>query len=160
MDCPTTSFTRPGRDGRMTQDEVDAFLRRPLIGHLACRDADGWPYVVPTWFEWDGAAFWIIPRAKSAWAEHLQADPRAALAIDDAETGGRVVCQGSAELVEAPNVGGRWVAIGQRMAVRYRGEAGQAYLQATLGQPRWLFYLRPRRLITWKAAGWHERYAR
>jgi hypothetical protein len=144
----------------MTPDEVDAFLAQPLICHLACHDAGGWPYVVPVWFEWDGAGFWIIPRARSAWAEYLRADPRVALAIDEPAAGRRVVGQGSAELVEAPNVGGRWVEIGQRMAVRYRGEAGRAYLQATLDQPRWLFYVRPRRLITWKAPGWHEKYAR
>jgi hypothetical protein len=144
----------------MTAEEVDTFLSQPLVAHLACHDADGWPYVVPTWFEWDGAGFWIIPRRRSAWAEYLRADPRAGLAIDDPATGGRVVCQGTAELVEEPNVGGRWVAIGQRMAVRYRGEAGRAYLQATLDQPRWLFSLRPKALVTWNGAGWHERYAR
>jgi hypothetical protein len=160
MDQPAYRFTRPGREGRMTPDEVDAFLAQPLICHLACHDAGGWPYVVPVWFEWDGAGFWIIPRARSAWAEYLRADPRVALAIDEPAAGRRVVGQGSAELVEAPNVGGRWVEIGQRMAVRYRGEAGRAYLQATLDQPRWLFYVRPRRLITWKAPGWHEKYAR
>jgi hypothetical protein len=160
MNQPAYSFTRPGREGRMTPDEIDAFLAQPLICHLACHDAGGWPYVVPVWFEWDGAGFWIIPRARSAWAEYLRADPRVALAIDEPAAGRRVVGQGSAELVEAPNVGGRWVEIGQRMAVRYRGEAGRAYLQATLDQPRWLFYVRPRRLITWKAPGWHEKYAR
>ena len=160
MNQPAYSFTRPGSQGRMTADEVRAFLDQPLIAHLACHDAAGWPYVVPVWFEWDGAGFWIIPRARSAWAEYLRADPRVGLAVDEPGTGGRVVCQGSAELVEEPNVGGRWVAIGERMAVRYRGEAGRVYLQATLNQPRWLFYVRPRHLITWKGAGWHEKYAR
>lgn len=160
MNQPASSFTRPGREGQMTPDEINAFLAQPLICHLACHDESGWPYVVPVWFEWDGAGFWIIPRARSAWAEYLRADPRVALAIDEPGSGRRVVGQGSAELVEAPNVGGRWVEIGQRMAVRYRGEAGRAYLQATLHQPRWLFYVRPRRLITWKAPGWHEKYAR
>ena len=153
-------FTRPGSQGRMTVAEVDAFLARPLNAHLACHDATGWPYVVPVWFEWDSAGFWIIPRARSAWAGYLKAEPRVALAIDDPQTGARVICQGSADLIEEPNIGGRWVAIGERLAVRYRGEAGRAYLQATLNQPRWLFYIRPQRLITWNGAGWHEKYAR
>jgi hypothetical protein len=62
--------------------------------------------------------------------------------------------------VERPNVGGQWVAIGRRMAARYRGEAGVAYLEATRDQERWLFYVTPQRLVTWNGAGWHERYAR
>ena len=158
MSQPLPSFARPGREGQLTPAEIDAFLAEPLIAHLACNDAAGWPSVVPTWFEWDGTGFWIIPRQRSAWAAFLQADPRVGLAIDDPASGRRVVCQGTADLVEEPNTGGRWVEIGQRMAVRYRGEAGRAYLEATLNQPRWLFYVRPRRLITWKAAGWHARY--
>jgi hypothetical protein len=143
----------------MSAADVAAFLERPLIARLACLDGAGWPYVVPTWFEWDGEVFWIVPRARSAWASYLRDDPRVALTIDDDENR-RVVCQGTAELLEAPNVGGRWVAIGERMAVRYRGDAGRAYLQATLTQPRWLFRIVPRRLITWNGGGWHERYAR
>jgi nitroimidazol reductase NimA-like FMN-containing flavoprotein (pyridoxamine 5'-phosphate oxidase superfamily) len=153
------SFTRPGRDGRLPPEELAAFLARPLLCRLACLDDAGWPYVVPTWYEWDGAGFWIVPRKRSAWAAYLAADPRVSLSIDE-ESGRRVVCQGTARLVEEPNIGGRWVAIGRRMAVRYRGEAGAAYLEATLDQERWLFYVEPRRLVTWNGAGWHERYAR
>ena len=152
-------FVRPGREGVMGPEEVAAFLAEPMVGRLACLDRDGWPYVVPTWFEWDGAGFWIVPRKRSAWAAYLAADPRVSLSIDE-ESGRRVVCQGTARLVEEPNVGGRWVEIGRRMAVRYRGEAGAAYLEATLDQERWLFYVEPRRLITWNGAGWHEKYAR
>ena len=153
-------FTRPGSEGQMSEEEVAAFLARPLLCRLACHDDRGWPYVVPVWYEWDGAGFWIIPRKRSAWATYLVADGRVSLCVDDAETGRRVVCQGTARLVEEPNVGGRWVEIGRRMAVRYRGEEGARYLEATLDQERWLFYVEPDRLITWNGSGWHEKYAR
>ena len=143
----------------MSRDELDAFLARPLLCRLACLDLDGWPYVVPVWFEWDGAGFWIIPRKRSAWADYLAADPRVGLSIDH-EDGRRVVCQGTARLAERPTVGGRWVDIGRRMAARYRGEAGVAYLEATLDQERWLFHIVPRQLVTWNGPGWHEKYAR
>src|SRR5690242_375136 len=106
-----------------------------------------------------GAGFWIIPRRRSAWAACFAADPRVGLSIDDA-AGRRVDCQGAARLVKRPNVGGGWVHIGRRMAARYRGEAGVAYLEATLAQERWLFHVAPRRLVTWNGAGWHEKYAR
>lgn len=160
MDSPAQGFTHAGAAGQIPPEEVAAFLDQPLLCRLACHDQEGWPYVVPVWFEWDGANFWIIPRKRSAWAAYLAADPRVALCIDEAESGRRVVCQGTATLVEKPNVGGRWVAIARRMAVRYRGDAGITYLEATLNQERWLFSVTPRRLITWGAAGWHEKYAR
>ena len=159
MSTPESQFARPGREGQLSAEERDAFLARPLLCRLACLDDQGWPYVVPVWFEWDGAHFWIVPRQRSAWAAYLAANPRVGLSIDD-ESGRRVVCQGTAQLVEKPNVGGRWVAIARRMAVRYRGEAGAAYLEATLHQPRWLFSVEPTRLITWNGGGWHEKYAR
>lgn len=159
MATPPSQYARPGSEGRLSPEELDTFLALPLLCRLACLDGRGWPYVVPVWFEWDGAGFWIIPRKRSAWAAHLAADPRVGLSIDD-ESGKRVVCQGTAQLVEEPNVGGRWVEIGRRMAVRYRGEAGAAYLEATLDQERWLFRVTPDHLITWNGAGWHEKYAR
>jgi hypothetical protein len=159
MGASLEQFARPGREGRLSREGLDAFLARPLLCRLACLDHDGWPYVVPVWFEWDGTGFWVIPRKRSAWATYLAGDPRVGLIIDD-EEGRRVVCQGTAHLVERPNVGGRWVEIGRRMAARYRGEAGVAYLEATLGQERWLFHIAPRQLVTWNGPGWHEKYAR
>ena len=159
MAAPLERFTRPGSEGRLSREELAAFLARPLLCRLACLDPRGWPHVVPVWFAWDGAGFWIVPRLRAAWAGDLAADPRAGLSVDD-EDGRRVVCQGTAQLVERANVGGRWVAIGRRMAERYRGEAGVAYLEATLGQERWLFYVAPERLVTWSGPRWHERYAR
>ncbi len=95
MGSPKEPFARPGREGRMPREALDAFLARPLLCRLACLDSRGWPYVVPVWFEWDGAGFWIIPRKRSAWATYLAADPHVGLSIDD-EEGRRVVCQGTA----------------------------------------------------------------
>ena len=144
---------------RKLHEALDAFLARPLLCRLACPDPGGWPHVVPVWFARDGAGFWSVPRKHSAWADHLATDPRVGLSVDD-EDGRRVVCQGTARLVERPNVGGRWVAIGRRMAARYRGEAGVAYLEATLDQERWLSHVAPRQPVTWNGPSWHEKYAR
>ena len=51
-----------GKVGALAQDEVDEFLAEGRIARLACLDADGWPYVVPVWHEWDGSAFWLVAR--------------------------------------------------------------------------------------------------
>ncbi len=92
----------------MSRAALDAFLAQPWIARLGCLDQTGAPYVVPTWYEWDGGAFWLVPRARSAWATFLQRDPRVCLCIDE-EGGGhrRAQVRGLAEVVETPNVGGQ-----------------------------------------------------
>jgi nitroimidazol reductase NimA-like FMN-containing flavoprotein (pyridoxamine 5'-phosphate oxidase superfamily) len=147
-----------GRVGRLEQEEVDAFLAQGQIARLACLDADGWPYVVPVWQEWDGTGFWVIPRMRSAWASHLKANPRCAITVDESGTLRKVIAQGEAKLVEEPNVGGRWVEIAERMSIRYLGENGPKYLAPTLDKKRWLFYIRPVRLWTWQGVDWARRY--
>ncbi|HKI93111.1 MAG TPA: hypothetical protein VJ986_12490, partial [Gaiellaceae bacterium] len=89
----------------------------------------------------------------------LDRDHRCAITVD--EDGGRqrkVVAQCTADTVERPNVGGKWVPIGTRMAKRYLGENGERYLEPTLDRPRWLFYLHPRKAVTWQGQDWAKRY--
>jgi hypothetical protein len=76
MAAPTGGFTRPGSEGRMSREERDAFLALPLLCRLACLDPRGWPYVVPVWYEWDGAGFWIIPRALGVGGSPRRRSPR------------------------------------------------------------------------------------
>ena len=51
-----------------------------------------------------------------------------------------------------------WVAIGEKMAVRYLGPDGPTYLEPTLNQPRWLFRLHPEKLRSWQGVGWAKNY--
>ena len=151
-----------GRIGGMSAEEVDGFLSGSVLCRLAVLDAAGWPYVVPVWFAWEPRerVFWVVAREKSAWARHMQRDPRVALTIDGEERPYRkVAVQGTAEVVEAPNVGGRWVEIARGMATRYLGEHGPDYLLPTLDQPRWLFKITPSSFVTWQGVAWHRRYA-
>lgn len=147
-----------GKVGGLARDDVEAFLAEGQIARLACLDERGWPYVVPCWHEWDGDAFWVVPRERAAWARHLQRDGRCAITIDEAGAQRKVSAQARAELVEEPNVGGRWVPIAERMSRRYLGENGPRYLEPTLDKPRWLFRLAPERIWTWQGQDWHPRY--
>lgn len=147
-----------GKIGRLAPEEMRAFLDEPRIARLACLDGDGWPYVVPCWHEWDGAAFWVVPRQRSAWARYLQRNERCALTVDEDGTQRKVIAQCRAVVVEQPNVGGRWVPIATRMSRRYLGENGPKYLQPTLDKPRWLFRLDPVRIQTWQGQDWAARY--
>jgi hypothetical protein len=147
-----------GKVGALDGDEIAAFLAEPQLARLACLDDEGWPYVVPCWQEWDGECFWVIPRERSAWAGYLRRDRRCALTIDETGAQRKVIAQCHAHLVEEPNVGGRWVAIAERMSVRYLGENGPKYLAPTLDKPRWLYRLEPVRVMTWQGQDWASRY--
>jgi hypothetical protein len=92
-------------------------------------DDEGWPYVVPVWFQHDG---------------------RCPLAIDGAGARRKVWGKGQAEPLAEPNAGGGWVAIANRMATHSLGEHGPDYLAPTLGEPRWLFSIRPVAITTWQ----------
>lgn len=147
-----------GKVGRMTPEEVRDFLAEPRIARLACIDDEGWPYVMPCWQEWDGEAFWVVPREKAAWGRYLNQEPRCAVTVDEDGTQRKVVAQCMARLVEEPNVGGAWVPIAERMSTRYLGENGPKYLEPTLDKPRWLFRLEPVKLRTWQGQDWAKRY--
>ena len=102
-----------GKVGKLTAEEIEEFLSGDQFCRLGCVDEQGWPYVVPCWFEYADGGFYIIPRARSAWARHIQREPRVALCIDESTRfNRRVLVKGEATVLEEPNVGGRWVEIG------------------------------------------------
>ena len=154
----TESEAWRGKIGKMSQEEMEAFLAEGVVARLACLDDEGWPYVVPTWFQYADGGFYIIPRERSAWARYLQRDPRVSLSIDEGGQLRKVLVKGQAELLEEPNVGGRWVEIANQMSYRYLGEHGPDYLVPTLNEPRWLFFVRPITLKTWQGVDWAKRY--
>ena len=140
----------------MNQSQIDELLHSDTICRLACVDHEGAPYVVPCWFTYADGGFYVVPRARSVWARYLQNDGRVFLCIDS-EDGRRVLVKGRAKVVEEPNIGGRWVAIGQEMAERYGGEGGLRYLEATMQEPRWLFFIEAGEMLS-SSGGWAKRY--
>ena len=147
-----------GKVGGMSDDEVDEFLKGPHLCRLACLDEEGWPYIVPLWYQHRDGGFYVIPRARSVWARHIQRDPRVHLCIDIWETMQKVMAKGRAEIVEEPNTGGQWVEIATEMSLRYLGKNGPKYLEPTLVEPRWLIFLRPDSQLTWQGVDWAKRY--
>jgi len=147
-----------GKVGGMSNEEREAFLARGKPMRLACLHPDCSPYIAVCWHDWHDHWFWLVPRQRSRWAELLERDGRLAFAIDDEQTMEKVIGEGVAELVERPNVGGAWVEVATRMALRYLGEDGPKYLTPTLSQPRWLFRFQPTNVRTWQGVGWARRY--
>ncbi|MEA2515774.1 MAG: hypothetical protein QOF33_4075 [Thermomicrobiales bacterium] len=150
-----------GKIGLMDQREMDEFLAGNNLARLAVLDERGWPYVQPVWYQWEPVegVFWIVARKKSAWAAYMQRDGRVALTIDgETRPYRKVALQGTAEMIEEPNVGGQWVEIAKLMATRYLGDHGPDYIVPTLDKPRWLFKITPTALVTWQGVDWHSRY--
>jgi len=88
--------------GGMTREEMNEFLKGPWTARLATLKPDGWPYVVPCWYHWDGVAFWVVPRERSVWAHNMALDPRVSLVVDEPDPPIRkVICEGIAVVVEA-----------------------------------------------------------
>ena len=146
-----------GKIGRLSADEMAGFLHEGQLARLGVLDDDGWPYVIPVWYEYSDGGYYIIPRARSRWAEYIRRDQRVSLCIDDPAMR-KVMVKGAAEIVEEPNVGGRWVEIGKRMSIRYLGEHGADYLQPTINEPRWLIFVRPLETTTWQGVDWAPKY--
>jgi hypothetical protein len=147
-----------GKVGRMETSEMEAFLAQGIVGRLGVNDDEGWPYVVPVWYQYADGGFYIIPRERSVWAEYMKRDPRVFLTIDVTDGLGKVMVKGEADLLETPNVGGKWVEIAREMSLRYLGPHGPDYLVPTLNEPRWLFFVRPLRITTWQGVDWAKRY--
>jgi nitroimidazol reductase NimA-like FMN-containing flavoprotein (pyridoxamine 5'-phosphate oxidase superfamily) len=156
-----TSGTREwrGKGGKLDDQELAEFLAEGNVARLACLDETGWPYVVPTWFHYADGGLYIIPRARSTWAQYMANDGRVSLTIDEpAAPYRRVHFQGSADLIERPNVGGKWVSIATEMSLRYLGEHGPTYLEPSLVEPRWLFHVKPSTIKSWEGVNWAKHY--
>ena len=107
-------------------DELQEFLDGPVVARIATADSKGDPHVTPVWQEWGGEAMWVIPRAKTIFAQHLICHPRCSVSCAlDSSPYTRVLFRGGAEIVEGPALmHGEWLEIARRMAVRYLGERG------------------------------------
>jgi PPOX class probable F420-dependent enzyme len=139
----------------LTPDEVVAFLSEP--GHLlrlATVDSSGAPRVVPIWFLFADGRVWFTPRERSAWWADLQRDPRCALVVDEEPPPYRkVVWRGAVSVDFAPGNDDAWRDRYRRIAARYVGEeGGEAYIQATIAEPRALLSvpLDPATVTTWR----------
>lgn len=146
--------------GGLEPDAISALFGRPIVGRLATIDADGFPAIVPVWFEWDGTAIWIVARARARYVDDIRRDPRVALSIvdpDDPDV--RAHIRGRAEVVAGPApLEGETLALARRLAERYEGASGLAYIETSRPWERCLIRIAPDRLTSWGSPDWHPRY--
>ena len=90
-----------GKNKKLTPEEIEEFLAGAVVARVATIDENGFPYIIPVWQEWDGEAFWIVPRERSAWVQHIKGNPNVAVSCaQDSGTYKRILVQGQAEIVE------------------------------------------------------------
>lgn len=155
---------QPGEKiGALTDAEVAAFLAEAWNGRLATVAPDGWPYVAPVWYEFDGTAFLIVGRERARWLAHIRTNPRVAFHVaDDLHAHHtRVQVQATARILEgpvAPAASPTLLELTRRLSLRYLGPGGPRYAERTLGRPRVLVRLEPVAWTTWTGPEWHPRY--
>jgi PPOX class probable F420-dependent enzyme len=146
--------------GGLNPNEIDALLRRPILGRLATLDADGYPAIVPIWFEWDGHAILLVARALARYLDHIRREPRVGFSVvadDDPDL--RVHIRGRAEIVSGPApLEGETLELARRLAERYDGPAGLGYIEASRSLARCSIRIVPDRVTSWGSPDWHPRY--
>ncbi len=159
------SYEPSDKIGGLTESELVAFLAEPWNGRIATVGSDGWPYLTPVWYEFEAASrvFLVVGRERAEWVGHIRVNPRVAFHVADDQHAQhtRVLVHAHAEIVEgpvAPAASPRLLTLTDRLSRRYLGPSGPGYAERTLGRPRVLVHLTPRRWRTWTGQEWHPRY--
>ena len=140
----------------MSSPQIQAFLSGGRhIMKLATLTPEGWPYVNPVWYHYDGDVFLMAGRRKARWVANLRNDPRVSLCVDTYEAPyTRVLAEGTAEIADAA-----WLGDWEEWSIRYLGpEEGHRYYEETKHIPRALVRIAPRAITSWAGPGWHPRY--
>ncbi len=132
----------------LKHDEIHSFLseggRIAKLGTLR----DGWPYVSPVWYEWDGRVYWIIGKPHAQFVKNVKADERAFLVVDKTDFPYiRVNVEGRAVVV-SETWSDEWVDLTRRMILRYLGDL--EYLEPRLKYPLSVISLTPLRTSSWR----------
>ena len=135
----------------MVDAERDRFLAEQRTCRVATISAGGRPHVMPLWFLWDGAAFWLysITRAQR-WRDILR-NPRVAVVVDAGEAYGElrgVELSGTMEAVgEQPRTGAPLAEL-EDVERRYAQKYFMSDAMHHDGGHAWL-RMRPDRQYTW-----------
>jgi PPOX class probable F420-dependent enzyme len=130
---------------------VQRFLETEPVLWLSSVCEDGRPHLVPTWFVWDGEAVVIVSKPGAVKVRNLRADPRAMLAIGDAEADFDVgLLEARAELSAEPTP----TALPAGFAAKYAEKIEELGLTPAQFART---YSQVIRLTPVKALGWHGR---
>ena len=142
--------------GRLTSQQIDAYLDQPLLARVATASAvTAQPHVVPVWYLWDGQSIWVHGHSSTRKFKELAANPACSVIVDHATSGvdfWAVLLEGQAELIADPAV---VVPVAERIYARYIGAEGahdpvpQSWIHDAESL---LLKLTPSRTVTWYSA--------
>lgn len=130
---------------------VRRFLETEPVVWVSSVSHDGAPHLVPTWFVWDGAALVIVSKPGAVKVRNLRADPRAMLALGDADDDFDVgLLEATARLSDEPTP----LDLPPGFLAKYEARiAGLGLTPAQFART----YSQVIRLVPRKALGWHGR---
>lgn len=73
---------RTGGNSMHSDFDIDIFLQRPLLAHVATASALG-PRESPVWFLWEDQRVWLIGNRRDSFPKRIEADGRSAIGIVD-----------------------------------------------------------------------------
>jgi PPOX class probable F420-dependent enzyme len=134
----------------LAAQRVRSFLEREPVVWLSTSRPDGAPHLVPTWFAWDGETIVIRSKPGARKVRNLRHDPRAMLALGDAEDDFDVgLLEASADVDD-----GRGDDLPEAFVAKYRERiAGLGLTMAEFAAT----YSATIRLTPARALGWHGR---
>jgi PPOX class probable F420-dependent enzyme len=147
-------------EGRgFTPEEIDEFLQSGRIfAKIATTMEDGWPVLSPVWYSWDGTTFLVVSKANTSLVQNLRRDPRCGLLVDNPELPyKRVSVRGEAEFLSADF---DWQTPAREMVLRYLGQEGMEYAEATFDFDRTPFLIHPRKMSSWNGGGFDRTFTK
>ena len=137
----------------MSQEELKAFLARPIIARIATVRANGSPQLAPMWFLYEDGVVYMSTRTYAAKVKHIEKNPRVAVVIDEmvAPLKNKVVTiEGTAEIV---TTGVKETTT--KIYHKYAGVEGSATPQAqrSINTPRVILKITPHKMETIDTTG-------
>jgi general stress protein 26 len=110
----------------MFNDTIREFLQKPLVARMATIDSNGYPHIIPVWFDVEGDDLMIISERKTRKIDHIRVNPKGSVNIGgDTNDGAGYLFKGEYSIEEDP--GHAWM---KKMTYRYEsGEKAEKDIQ-------------------------------
>ncbi|MEC8561473.1 MAG: pyridoxamine 5'-phosphate oxidase family protein [Pseudomonadota bacterium] len=147
---------------KLSEEEISDFLKeKNMICRIGTVDESGAPLVTPIWFVFEDEKIWFTPRQHSEWLQHIRANSKVGLSIDETDLPCRkVVVRGSAKIEFEVGLDDKWRELYRRICRRYVDNSDD-YVDGTIDQPRALcsVYIPDSEVRTWRFPVGSEHYS-
>ena len=112
--------------GRMSEQEMQAFLDEPRVGHMVTLQPDGSPQAAPIWYEYRDGKFLVWTDRFTRRFKNISGDPRVTMSIASDDQPYRYVTVEATVTIRETDIEATAISI----ATRYKGlESGTAFVE-------------------------------